>query len=122
MAARSSDESCRLRPCTETPVAGARPAVFQLPLTRLTRPILVQQPGNVTFVDPSELFSAQCLQDPYPIYERMRAAAPVHQIGDSQFYAACSWDAVNDALGRPEDFSSNLTATMIYTADGKVVP
>lgn len=29
-----------------------------------------------------------------------------------QFYAVCGWDAVYEAIGRPEDFSSNLTATM----------
>ena len=35
------------------------------------------------------------------------------------FYAVCSWDAVNDVIARPQDFSSNLTATMTYQ-DGKV--
>ena len=47
-------------------------------------------------------------------------AGPVHRIGDSDFYAVCGWDAVNDAISRPEDFSSNLTATMTYTAEGAV--
>jgi cytochrome P450 family 144 len=51
----------------------------------------------------------------------MRAAGPVRRIGDSVFYAASSWDAVNEAISRPEDFSSNLTATMVYTTEG-VVP
>jgi cytochrome P450 family 144 len=67
-------------------------------------------------------FDTESLQDPYPLYERMRAAGPVHRISDSQFYAVCGWDAVNDAISRPEDFSSNLTATMTYTADGTVKP
>ena len=49
----------------------------------------------------------------------MLAGGPVHQVGDSGFYAVCSWDAVNDAIARPEDFSSNLTATMTYQ-DGNV--
>jgi cytochrome P450 len=31
----------------------------------------------------------------------------------------CGWDAVSDVVARPEDFSSNLTATMTYQ-DGKV--
>ena len=31
----------------------------------------------------------------------------------------CGWDAVNEVVARPEDFSSNLTATMTYQ-DGKV--
>lgn len=72
--------------------------------------------------DPIEFFGAESLQDPYPLYERMRVAGPVHQIGDSEFYAVCSWEAVNDAVSRPEHFSSNLTATMIYTAEGTVAP
>ncbi len=67
-------------------------------------------------------FGYESLQDPYPLYECMRATGPVHRIGDSEFYAVCGWDAVNDANSRPEDFSSNLTATMTYTADGAVKP
>ncbi|OBA62683.1 cytochrome [Mycobacterium sp. 1100029.7] len=60
------------------------------------------------------------MQNPYPLYERMRAAGPVHRIDDSQFYAVCGWDAVDEAVARPDDFSSNLTATMTYTAAGTV--
>ncbi len=71
---------------------------------------------------PIELFDAESLQDPYPLYERMRAAGPVHRIGNSEFYAACTWDAINEAINRPEDFSSNLTATMVYTDEGTVAP
>jgi cytochrome P450 family 144 len=66
-----------------------------------------------------ELFDDEFIQDPYPLYERMLASGPVHPIGDSGFYAVCSWDAVTDAVSRPQDFSSNLTATMTYQ-DGKV--
>jgi cytochrome P450 family 144 len=68
------------------------------------------------------LFTAEALQHPYPLYERMRAAGPVHRIGDSRFYAVCGWDAVIEAVGRPEDFSSNLTATMTCTPDGTIKP
>jgi cytochrome P450 len=65
-------------------------------------------------------FSAESLQDPYPLYERMRAAGPVHRIGGSEFYAVCGWDAVNEANNRTEDFSNNLTATMTYTNEGTI--
>jgi len=34
----------------------------------------------------------------------------------------CSRAAINEVVSRPEDFSSNLTATMTYTADGEVQP
>lgn len=72
--------------------------------------------------DPAQFFSAAALQDPYPLYDRMRAEASVHRIGDSVFYVVCGWDAVLEALERVEDFSSNLTATMVYHDDGTVTP
>jgi cytochrome P450 len=75
----------------------------------------------VTVVSDAEIFfGTESLQDPYPLYERMRAAGPVHRIADSEFYAVCDWDAVNKAISRPEDFSANLTATMTYTAEGTI--
>lgn len=61
-----------------------------------------------------QLFDDEFIQDPYPLYARMHAAGPVHRIGDSGFHAVCTWEAVNDVVARPEDFSSNLTATMTY--------
>jgi cytochrome P450 family 144 len=66
-----------------------------------------------------ELFDDEFVQDPYPLYDRMLASGPVHRIGDSEFFAVCTWDAVNEVVARPQDFSSNLTATMTYQ-DGKV--
>jgi cytochrome P450 len=72
--------------------------------------------------EPIQLLGAEALQDPYPLYDRMRAEAPVQRIGDSVFYAVCGWDAMHEAVNRVEDFSSNLTATMIFHADGTVTP
>ncbi len=70
--------------------------------------------------DPIQFFGSEALQDPYPLYDRMRAAAPVHRISDSVFYAVCGWDAVLEAVERVEDFSSNLTATVVFHDDGTV--
>lgn len=72
--------------------------------------------------DPNQFFSAAALQDPYSLYDRMRAEAPVHRIGDSVFYVVCGWDAVLEAVERVEDFSSNLTATMVFHDDRTVTP
>jgi len=72
--------------------------------------------------DPLEFFGVDAMQDPYPLYDRLRAVRPVHRVGDSGFYVVCGWEAINDVINRPEDFSANLTATMTYTAEGKVVP
>jgi cytochrome P450 family 144 len=72
--------------------------------------------------DPLSFIGAEELQDPYPLYDRMRTEAPVHRIGDSDFYAVCGWDALIDAVNRVDDFSSNLTATMVFHDDGSVTP
>ncbi|MDO3333923.1 cytochrome P450 [Mycobacteroides abscessus] len=66
------------------------------------------------------LFDDTNIQDPHPLYEQMHRSGPVHRIGDSCFYAVSSWDAVNDAVVRCDDFSSNLTATMMYEPGGAV--
>ncbi|MCV7317587.1 cytochrome P450 [Mycolicibacillus parakoreensis] len=76
----------------------------------------------MTVIEAPELFFGhQGLQDPYPLYDRMRADGPVQRIGDSGFYAVCGWNAVVEAVDRVEDFSSNLTATMVYR-EGAVTP
>jgi cytochrome P450 family 144 len=72
--------------------------------------------------DPITFFGSEGLQDPYPLYDRMRAESPVHRIGDSDFYVVCGWDALIDAVNRVDDFSSNLTATMVFHDDGSVTP
>jgi cytochrome P450 family 144 len=72
--------------------------------------------------DATDFFGTDAIQDPYPLYDRMRDRASVHRIGDSVFYAVCGWDAIMDAVNRVEDFSSNLTATMVYHDDGTVTP
>jgi cytochrome P450 len=70
----------------------------------------------------TRFFGSEAIQDPYPLYDRMRAESPVHRIGDSVFYAVCGWEAVHEAVDRVGDFSSNLTATMVFREDGTVTP
>jgi cytochrome P450 family 144 len=66
------------------------------------------------------LFDDRYIQNPYPLYEQMHRTGPVHRIGDSGFYAVSSWHAVKEAVARCDDFSSNLTATMMYQPGGAV--
>ncbi|GAA4539967.1 cytochrome P450 [Mycobacterium paraffinicum] len=66
------------------------------------------------------LFDDEFIQNPYPLYERMHQAGHVHRIGDSGFYAVSSWAGVSEAVTRCADFSSNLTATMMYQPGGAV--
>jgi cytochrome P450 len=74
----------------------------------------------MTVDDAIDLFDAESLQDPYPLYKRLRAAGAVRRISASEFYAVTSWDAVVEAVARVDEFSSNLTATMVYQPDGTV--
>ncbi|OBG89356.1 cytochrome [Mycobacterium sp. E802] len=67
-----------------------------------------------------ELFEPACLQDPYPLYDRLRTDAPVARVGDSPFFVVSSYDAVAEATARTQEFSSNLTATMWSQPDGTV--
>jgi len=66
------------------------------------------------------LFDDQYVQNPHPLYEQMHQVGHVHRIGESGFYAVSSWDGVNEAVARCGDFSSNLTATMMYQPSGTV--
>jgi cytochrome P450 len=89
----------------------------------LTPPVVADQREEMTSLEGAlgiALLDDQCIQDPHPLYERMHSAGHVHRIGDSQFYAVSSWDAVNEAVARCDDFSSNLTATMMYQPEGTV--
>jgi len=68
------------------------------------------------------LFDDQYIQNPHPLYQQMHQTAHVHRIGGSDFYAVSSWQAINEAVARCDDFSSNLTATMMYQPGGTVTP
>lgn len=68
------------------------------------------------------LFDDEYIQNPYPLYERMHQQGHVHRIGGSDFYAVSSWQAVTEAVTRCDDFSSNLTATMMYEPGGTITP
>jgi cytochrome P450 family 144 len=61
----------------------------------------------------SDLLSLSTLDDPYACYTQLRVAGPVHRVAGTDFYLATTWDAVQEAVSRPEDFSSNLTATLV---------
>lgn len=87
------------------------------PLARDTqREAMTQRAGALGVA----LFDDRFIQDPYPLYARMHAEGPVHRIGESDFHAVTGWNAVNEAVTRCDDFSSNLTATMMRNPDGTV--
>lgn len=73
-------------------------------------------------VDPAEFFAHATIQDPYPLYRRLRDEGGVHRVGDSRFHLVSTWEAITEVVNRPEVFSSNMTATMTYTPESGVVP
>jgi len=62
------------------------------------------------------------LSNPYPFYENLRDTQPVCRVADSEFFLVSTWELVSEAVARPHDFSSNLTATMVLDGDGRVAP
>lgn len=97
-------------------VSHLRLSTFGQPLTRRDAATFA---GAVTDLGLA-LFDAKFLQDPYPLYARMHESAPIHRVGNSDFFAVSGWHAVNEAVARTDDFSSNLTGTMILHDDGTV--
>ncbi|MDX2358637.1 cytochrome P450 [Dietzia sp. PP-33] len=49
-----------------------------------------------------------------------RRSPGIERIAESSFYAVRAWDLVAEATERVEDFSSNLTATMVVGPNGEV--
>ncbi|MFE3190917.1 cytochrome P450 [Nocardia sp. NPDC059240] len=68
---------------------------------------------TVPALDAIDLFDPVHLDDPYPLYHRLRAESPVYRIPGSDFYLVTSWDLVTEAVSRVEDFSSHLTGALL---------
>ncbi|MFE7801281.1 cytochrome P450 [Nocardia sp. NPDC057440] len=69
-------------------------------------------------LDEIDVFDQGLLDDPYPLYERLRTTAPVHRVADTDFYLVSRWDLVREATTRVTDFSSNLTGALVQQPDG----
>ncbi|MFO7552336.1 MAG: cytochrome P450 [Haliea sp.] len=64
------------------------------------------------------LFSAEALEDPYPLYTTMRSLAPVCQLGSSRAFFVGTHAAVSEVVMRHEDFSANLERMLVRGDDG----
>ena len=56
-----------------------------------------------------DLFSDEMRRDPYPAYERMRAAAPVSHLAPFDLWMVFDYDGVRRALADHDAFSSDLS-------------
>jgi cytochrome P450 family 144 len=61
-----------------------------------------------------DLFSPAALEDPYHLYARLRRDSPVFELPGTGMHLVTRHRDVLEVVGRPEDFSSNLTA-LLYT-------
>ncbi|PPJ17589.1 cytochrome P450 [Nocardia nova] len=68
---------------------------------------------TTTVPDGSELFLSAHLDDPYPLYDRLRDEAPVYRVPGTGFHLVSSWDLVTAAAARTTEFSSHLTAVLL---------
>ena len=56
-----------------------------------------------------DVFAPGALDDPYPLYARLRREAPVFRIPGTHFHLVSTAELVAEATTRTDDFSSNLT-------------
>ncbi|MDP6977980.1 MAG: cytochrome P450 [Myxococcota bacterium] len=64
------------------------------------------------------LFSTASIEDPFPFYATLRRDRPLARIGDSGVHTVATWDLIEEALGRQDDFSANLTGVLMRGDDG----
>ncbi|MEV6361243.1 cytochrome P450 [Nocardia asteroides] len=60
-----------------------------------------------------DLFDPGVLDDPYPLYRRLRADAPVYRVPGTDFFLVASWAGVAEATARTAEFSSHLTGVLV---------
>ena len=67
---------------------------------------------------PDELLTQPAITDPQRVYARLRRTHPVSRIADSGVHLVATWDLVDEALGRANDFSANLTGVLFRDQHG----
>jgi cytochrome P450 len=64
------------------------------------------------------LLDSKMIDDPYPFYRQLRAEAPVWEIPGTGLFLVSTFELVDEAASRPEDFSSNLKCLLYRDDDG----
>jgi cytochrome P450 len=71
----------------------------------------------MTIIDAKEFFSTSAIENPHALYERMRAIAPVCQIGATRAFLVSSHAGVEEAVRRHEEFSAQLKGMLVCGED-----
>jgi len=72
--------------------------------------------------DPSMLLRADVLDDPRPFYDHLRKFAPVWQIPGQDTFLVSDPALIKEAVGRTDDFSSNIVSLLHDDGNGCPVP
>lgn len=65
-----------------------------------------------------ELFRPEVIDDPHPLYARVRRTAPVSRVGETGVHLVATRDLIEEVLDREDDFSAHLTGVLVRGADG----
>src|SRR4051812_38213812 len=68
---------------------------------------------------PGGLLDPDTIQDPVPFHAWLRAHEPVYRVPDTPLHLVATWELVTEALGRVDEFSSNLEALLYLGDDGR---
>ena len=66
----------------------------------------------------SMLLRPNILDEPYDFYRTLRDRAPVWTVPGTQVVTVATFDLITEAVGRPEDFSSNIVSLLYRDEDG----
>jgi cytochrome P450 len=72
----------------------------------------------MTDLTASTLLHPDVLNEPYDFYRTLRKVAPVWAIPGTDVITVATFDLVSEAVGRPEDFSSNILSLLYRDDDG----
>lgn len=72
--------------------------------------------------DPGLLFRDDVLADPRPLYLELRRRAPIWKLSGQDTFLVSDPALIRDAVGRTDDFSSNLVSMVHRRADGGAGP
>ena len=65
------------------------------------------------------LFSRASIEDPFPLYARLRRELPISRVDETGVHLVATWNLIEEVLGREADFSANLTGVLIRDEAGK---
>lgn len=72
----------------------------------------------MTELTASNLLRPSILDDPYGFYRALRDQAPVWAVPGTDVVTVATFELISEAVGRPQDFSSNISSLLYRDDDG----